>query len=105
MPSGPLPNSDSLLVVADGTAMRTIKAPGHFDERAEAFDAAVVAALRAGDPEALGALDAALAAELWVAGLPAWTAVSRLPGPWRAEVLYADAPYGVGYVVATWARD
>ena len=104
VPSGPLPEAESYLVVADGTAMRTVKAPGHFDARAEAFDASVVSALRAGDPGALAALDADLGAQLWVAGLPAWNAVSGLPGPWRADVLYADAPYGVGYVVATWAR-
>jgi len=104
VPSGPLPDAEALLVVADGSAKRTIKAPGHFDERAEAFDAAVAAALRAGDPAALGALDAHLAGELWVGGLAAWTAVAGLGGPWHAELSYADAPHGVGYVVATWAR-
>lgn len=105
VPSGPLPQADALLVVADGTAKRTAKAPGHLDERAGAFDEAVVAALGSGDPAALAGLDAALAAELWVQGLPAWQAVAALPGPWAGAVSYADAPYGVGYVVATWQRD
>jgi hypothetical protein len=105
VPSGPLPESPSYLVVADGTAKRTLKAPGHLDERAEAFDAEVVAALAAGDPRRLGSLDAELAGELWVQGLPAWQAAAGLPGPWRGEVLYADAPYGVGYAVAIWQRD
>jgi hypothetical protein len=104
VPSGPLPEVDALLVVADGTASRTPKAPGHFDERAEGFDASVANALAAGTPAALGGLDQALAAELLVAGLPAWQAVASLPGPWRGEVTYADAPFGVGYVVATWTR-
>jgi hypothetical protein len=104
VPSGPLPVADAYVVVADGTAMRTPKAPGNVDERAEAFDAAVVAALADGDPAALGRLDGELAAELWVAGLSAWRAVAGLPGPWRAHVHFADAPYGVGYVVATWTR-
>jgi hypothetical protein len=105
VPSGPLPEADALLVVADGTAKRTLKAPGHLDDRAEAFDAAVVAALRTGDAAGLRALDPDLAAELWVGGLAAWTAVAALEGPWSARVLYADAPYGVGYVVATWTHD
>jgi len=105
VPSGPLPEAEALLVVADGTARRTLKAPGHLDERAEAFDAAVVEALAAGSPERLAALDPALAAELWVQGLPAWQEVATLPGPWAGAVTYADAPYGVGYVVATWHRD
>jgi hypothetical protein len=65
----------------------------------------VVAALAAGDPVRLAALAPGLAAELWVQGLPAWQAAATLAGPWRAEVRYADAPYGVGYVVATWQRD
>jgi hypothetical protein len=104
VPSGDLPPASSYLVVGDGTAKRTPKAPGHLDERAEGFDATVVAALAAGDPAALGDLDTHLAAELWVGGLAAWSAAASLPGPWDAEVLYADAPYGVGYAVATWSR-
>jgi hypothetical protein len=104
VPSGPLPEADSLLVVADGSAKRTLKAPGGFDPRAAAFDAGVVAALGAADSAALAALDDELADELWVAGTAAWSAVAALPGDWRAEVLYADAPHGVGYAVATWAR-
>jgi hypothetical protein len=104
VPSGPLPEADCYLVVADGTAKRTLKAPGHLDERAEAFDAAVVEAIGKGDPAALAALDQGLADELWAAGLPAWSALAGLVGPWTARLLYADAPYGVGYVVATWAR-
>ncbi len=101
VPSGPLPQGD-LLVVADGTAKRTLKAPGHLDGRAEAFDEAAAQSLAAGDPAGLAALDAQLAADLWVEGLPAWRAVSELPGPWVAKITYADAPCGVGYFVATW---
>ena len=104
VPSEELPPASSYLVVGDGTAKRTLKAPGHLDERAEGFDAAVVAALAAGDPAALGALDPVLAGDLWVAGLAAWAAAATLAGPWTADVLYADAPYGVGYAVAVWSR-
>lgn len=97
--------SGSVLVVADGTAKRTEKAPGHLDPRAESFDDAVDAALRNGDPAALLALDEDLAADLWVGGLPAWRALAvQAPGPWRAELVYADQPHGVHYAVATWVR-
>ena len=95
----------SVLVVADGTAKRTEKAPGHFDPRAQAFDDAVDAALRDGDPDGLLALDPALAADLWVSGLAAWRELAvQATGPWRAELLYAGEPYGVHYAVATWVR-
>lgn len=105
VPSGPLPRADAYLVVADGTAKRSLKAPGHLDPRAEAFDAAVVEWLAAAEPAGVEALDEALAGELWVGGLPAWRAVAALPGPWTGTVTYAQAPYGVGYVVATWLRN
>lgn len=97
------PEGDSLLVVADGSAKRTEKAPGGFDPRAEQLDADIAAALRAGDPRLLAALDAELAAELWAGGVPAWHAVGELKRRRTARVLYDDAPFGVGYFVATWS--
>lgn len=104
VPSGPLPDGD-LLVVADGSAKRSEKAPGYFDPRAEGFDAAVAGALRDGSPEQLTALDPGLAAELWATGVPAWQAVAAasVGEGQQAELLYDDAPYGVGYLVATWS--
>ncbi len=104
VPADGLPEADSLLVVADGTAKRSERAPGHLDPRAEAFDHAVAKALDTADAAALLALDPALAEQLWVQGLPAWRALAAVPGPWQAEVTYAQAPHGVGYVVATWLR-
>lgn len=92
-----------LLVVADGTARRTEKAPGHLDPRAEGYDAQVVEALASGDPAALAALDPALGAELLAAGVPVWRALAAsLSGTFEAQIAYAAAPFGVGYVVATW---
>jgi hypothetical protein len=91
-----------LLVVGDGSARRTEKAPGHLDARAAGFDAQVEAALAAGSPALLGALDASLAGELLVGGMPAWQAVSQLPGSWQGVVHLAEAPYGVGYFAASW---
>lgn len=81
-----------LLVVANGSAMRTEKAPGHFDPRAEAFDAALRADLSSGSPE--------LAAELW-ADIGALGELDHR-GLADAEVLYDDVPYGVQYWVAVW---
>ena len=83
-----------MLVVANGSAKRTEKAPGHFDERAEGFDAALGASLRAGEP----VIDVALAEELWadVAALEGLTGLSE------ARVDYDEAPYGVQYWVMRW---
>ena len=92
-----------LLVMGDGTGRRTPK-PGYLDERAEPFDASVAAALSAGDAAGLVALDAGLADELLVPGRPAWQVLAGAAGgrAWRGEVTYDAAPYGVGYLVATW---
>jgi hypothetical protein len=93
----------ALLVVGDGSARRTQAAPGYFDERAEAFDARAHAAVREGDMTALAGLDAALAAELMATGRAAWQVLAGAVGLERrapGEVLYADAPFGVSYLVA-----
>ncbi len=97
----------ALLVMGDGSARRGPRAPGHFDERAAGFDAEVLRAIRAGDLDALLALDPGLARELMATGRPAWQvlagALAKTPG--RAalvtDVLYADDPFGVAYLVAT----
>jgi len=96
--------SGAVLVVGDGTAMRTEKAPGHFDPRAEGFDHAVDEALRSGDAEGLSSLDPLLGRDLWVGGLAVWRTVGlSAPGPWRGEVTWSGSPYGVHYVVASWS--
>jgi hypothetical protein len=93
-----------LVVMGDGSARRTTAAPGYLDKRAVAFDDAVVDALRAGDADALAALDLEFARELLAAGAPAWRAAGQLlrGAACTADLGYYDAPYGVGYVVATW---
>jgi hypothetical protein len=50
--------------MGDGSARRSEKAPGHLDPAAAPFDAAVAAALAAGDTTALAALDPAERDEL-----------------------------------------
>jgi hypothetical protein len=89
--------------MGDASARRTEKAPGYLDPRAEQYDADVVEAMRTG-PAAVAALDGALADELLAAGWPAWQFLARVAQgvEWSTEILYADAPYGVGYLVACW---
>ena len=93
-----------LLVVGDGAATHTEKAPGHLDERAGPFDAAVAAALAGADPAALAALDPELAAQLWASGRAPWQVLAGAAEgrSWRGELRYSEAPFGVGYHVAIW---
>lgn len=87
----------SYLVVGNGSAKRSEKAPGHLDERAHDFDATLGASLRAGRPE----VDAALAHELWasVEGIARMRELGDL-GP--AQVDYDADPFGVQYWVMRW---
>lgn len=96
----------ALLVMGDGSARRSTTAPGYLDERAAGFDADVAAALSSGRGDCL-AIDGWLADQLLAAGAPAWNAAGRLlrGRSFDAELLYEDAPYGVGYFVAVWTGD
>lgn len=96
----------ALLVMGDGSARRSVKAPGYLDDRAAAFDGAIAAILADGDAAALTGIDGELAADLLVAGAPAWCAAGALllDGDWDADLLADDAPYGVGYFAAAWTR-
>ncbi|WP_055698320.1 MULTISPECIES: class III extradiol dioxygenase subunit B-like domain-containing protein [Streptomyces] len=95
----------ALLVMGDASACRTLKAPGYLDERAAGFDAEVARALGAADVAALKALDADLAYELKAAGRAPWQVLAGAAdgASLRGELLYDDAPYGVGYLVAAWS--
>ncbi|NEE35811.1 hypothetical protein G3M53_61660, partial [Streptomyces sp. SID7982] len=62
-------------------------------------------ALGSADLDAIAALDATLAHELKAAGRAPW---QLLAGAARdaglaGRLLYEDAPYGVGYIVAAWS--
>ncbi|MFF0096803.1 class III extradiol dioxygenase subunit B-like domain-containing protein [Streptomyces canus] len=95
----------ALLVMGDASACRTLKAPGYLDERAAPFDAEVARALGAADVAALQALDAELAYELKASGRACWQVLAGAAegADLGGSLLYEDAPYGVGYVVATWS--
>ncbi|MDQ0789614.1 class III extradiol dioxygenase subunit B-like domain-containing protein [Streptomyces sp. B3I8] len=95
----------ALLVMGDGSACRSLKAPGYLDERAEPFDARVAEALGAADPDALMTLDPDLARTLKVSGRAPWQVLAGAAAPagLTGTLLYDEAPYGVGYLVATWS--
>lgn len=94
----------ALLVLADGSARRGPTAPGYTDPRAQPFDASVEQALATGDPRTLATLDPDLATDLLVGGRAALQVLAGAAEPtsWDGQVLYADDPYGVRYVVAVW---
>jgi hypothetical protein len=95
-------SGSSYLVVGNGTATRTEKAPGHLDERSHPFDDALREALLH-DREALRRLDLDLAAELW-ADVAQLVQVPDLVGADAETLLDHDAdPYGVQYWVVRWS--
>jgi hypothetical protein len=99
-----LPGPVGVLAMGDGSARRTVKAPGYLDPAAEPFDAAVATALAEGDAAALAGLDAAEGERVLAAGVPTWRAVGEcLTGREIHATLHHDAaPFGVGYLVAAW---
>lgn len=121
----------ALLVLGDGSNTRSEKAPGSYDPAGEVFDAQVAAVLAGGDPAAGLKLryedGRAVGAQGWSAWRTAFHAARRedvhdhreggreglhdhdkgsdhagTNGLWEARVSYDAAPYGVGYLVATW---
>jgi hypothetical protein len=93
----------ALLVLADGSACRSLKAPGYFDERSSGFDAGVERAVRDGDLGALLAIEAGLASELMATGRPGWQVLAGALNGDRltTEIRYCDDPFGVAYLVAS----
>jgi len=92
----------ALLVMADGSARRGLRAPGYLDERSGPFDAVVEEAIRTGDLTALLAVDPELARELMATGRPGWQVLAGALGGGRAasQIRYCDDPFGVAYLVA-----
>ncbi|WP_433787351.1 hypothetical protein ACQPX6_11100 [Actinomycetospora sp. CA-101289] len=94
-----------LLVLGDGAATHTPRAPGAFDERAAGWDRAVAAALATGDADVLAGLDAGLADALLAGGRVPWQVLAgAVPRPSSARLEHTSAPFGVAYHVAVWGR-
>ncbi|WP_141577377.1 hypothetical protein [Actinomadura sp. WMMA1423] len=96
----------ALLVMGDGSACRSEKAPGYLDERAAPYDESVARALGRADAGALAALDPELSRDVQAAGRAAWQVLAGAAakgGAFTSELLADEAPYGVGYLVAGWS--
>ena len=91
-----------LLVLGDGAAGRSARAPGYLDERAFAFDDWLARGLSAGDGVALGALDQELAAGLLVTGRHSFAALGRAVPRAEGELRRREDPFGVSYFLAVW---
>ena len=92
-----------LVAMGDLSACRTDRAPGGFRPEAAAFDASVAAAFRTGAPDRLLDLDPGQATDLLAGGrVPLQVLAGALQDApaMCGQVLYEDAPYGVGYLVA-----
>ncbi|MFT4264636.1 MAG: hypothetical protein QM572_14715 [Nocardioides sp.] len=94
-------SGEGLVVVGNGSAKRSERAPGHFDERAAGFDDWLREALTV-EPGLLADLDVALAEDLWadVGALP--VLARELGEAGLVSVDYDDDPYGVKYWVMRW---
>jgi hypothetical protein len=92
----------SYLVVGNGSARRSEKAPGFLDDDSFGFDAGLADALTTPDPAALAGIDPTTSDALLAAtdGIRALGDV--LTSAHVATVDYDDDPYGVQYWVVRW---
>ncbi|TSD96064.1 hypothetical protein FOS14_17030 [Skermania sp. ID1734] len=98
------PRPHGLLVVADGAATLTDKAPRAFHPGAPAYQQRINQALAQGDCAAVADLDPAECTKYGVSGRAAWQFLAGVFGGSKpqTEVLYSAAPFGVGYHVGVW---
>jgi hypothetical protein len=96
----------ALLAVGDACARPAREAPGVLDPAALEYGEEVAEALAAADARWLARLDPALDDELVVAGRVAWQVLAGAAGRTRLDgrLLCMTAPYGVTYLVASWAE-
>ncbi|MEV6030323.1 hypothetical protein AB0L65_04200 [Nonomuraea sp. NPDC052116] len=101
---GKIAGKVALLVMADGSACLSPRAPGKYDEAAGPYNHLIANAVAQADPGALAALDPAQADRLWVGGRAALQVLAGAAGTQRYEgrLLMETAPYGVGYVAGLW---
>lgn len=110
--AGPLTGAappTTVLVVADGSARRTEKAPGHLDPRSHEVDDLIVDAVGGaaeGGLDRLLELDPDVCADLLVAGRAPLQVLAAAARDVRFEVASCEVsdPFGVLYVVAHLAR-
>lgn len=92
-----------LVVVADGPATLTDKAPGHLQPDAAPFAEGLARALAAADTTALAALDRATCDRLWMRGRAALQVLAAATDGLAGELVAEESPFGVQYLLARWA--
>jgi hypothetical protein len=93
-----------VLAVANGSAKRSERAPGHLDERSRGFDAELDRHLREGDAPALREADEALGSDLWAHDVPVLRVLGGLVSrPAEVMVDFDGDPFGVQYWVVRWS--
>jgi len=95
----------ALLAMGDACARPAREAPGVHDPAAREYDEEIAEALAAADARWLARLDPSLDDNLVVAGRAAWQVLAGAAGGSRLDgrLLCMTAPYGVTYLVASWA--
>ncbi len=92
----------ALLVMADLSARRAPRAPGHLDPRSVPLDDKVEAALLTADIGALAGIDATVADAVLMAGRAPLQVLAGAGFPGPGRLLWAGDPYGVRYLVVSW---
>jgi hypothetical protein len=95
-----------LLVMGDGAATLSPKAPGYVVDGADQWRRDVDQMLGSAVVEAVAALSTDDADRFAAGGRAPWQVLAGAArgSTWRGTLLAAEAPYGVGYTVATWQR-
>ncbi|MEU1728052.1 hypothetical protein ACNF49_46855 [Actinomadura sp. ATCC 39365] len=95
----------ALLVMADGSACLTPRAPGRYDEAAGPYNDLIAEAVGRADAAALAALDPVEADRLWVTGRAALQVLAGAAEgtPLTGTLLMQSSPYGVGYFTGVWS--
>ena len=94
----------ALLVLGESSARLDARAPGAFDPDAPLVHAGLSTALATVDRPVLLGLDEPTASRLMISGRVPWQLAvgASLAVTLRGRVIADEAPYGVGYLVASW---
>lgn len=98
----------TLIVMGDGSARRSVNAPGYIDSRAHEFDDKICRIFQSTNLAELAELDQELGEQLLVAGIAPWIAVGQWNAQnhnkWELNTFHFEDPYGVAYLVASYSR-
>lgn len=90
----------AVVVVGDGCARRTEKAPGHLDERCFSYDEAWLRAVASGALDGLRTLEPGLGADLLCHGRAPFQVLAGAAETAVCEEVWSADPFGVLYAVA-----